>query len=231
MDTIDNSEYVAEAVELSMVYGGATPVRALKSVSVGVRAGEHVALRGRSGSGKSTLLNLLGVLDTPTAGTVVVGGVDTHGLSDTQRSDLRAGLIGFVFQAFHLLPYRTALENVEIGLLHAGHRRADRRQLAAEALAAVGLTHKAAASPAVLSGGERQRVAIARALAPQPLLLLCDEPTGNLDSESTQLVMEALAGFQARGVALVTATHDDAVAGYAGRVVTLADGVMMGGPG
>jgi putative ABC transport system ATP-binding protein len=215
---------VLEALAVSKIYGGAPPVHALHEVSLCAREGEHVALMGRSGSGKSTLLNLLGLLDRPSSGEIRLAGADTGALGDRDRTAVRAGRIGFVFQAFHLLDYRTAAENVEVGLLHAGVPRRERRARALEALDAVGLSHRAHASPATLSGGEKQRVAIARAVAPRPRVLLSDEPTGNLDSASADAVLAILDSLKPTGVALVTATHDAHVAASADATVTLVDG-------
>jgi putative ABC transport system ATP-binding protein len=218
---------VLEAVAVSKVYAGAPPVHALQDVTVSARAGEHVALVGRSGSGKSTLLNLLGLLDRPSSGKVRLAGADTDALGDRERTALRAGRVGFVFQAFHLLDYRTAAENVEVGLMHAGVPRRERRARALEALHAVGLSPRAHASPATLSGGEKQRVAIARAVAPRPRVLLSDEPTGNLDSASADTILSILDSLKPTGVALVTATHDAHVAATADLTVTLDDGRVV----
>jgi putative ABC transport system ATP-binding protein len=218
---------VLEAVEVSRIYPGFPPVHALHEVSVTVRAGEHVALVGRSGSGKSTLLNLLGLLDRPSSGEIRLAGTDTGALDDRDRTAMRAGTVGFVFQAFHLLDYRTAAENVEIALLYAGAPAGERRARALEALDAVGLSHRAEASPATLSGGEKQRVAIARAIVTRPSVLLSDEPTGNLDSASADVVLSILDSLKPTGVALVTATHDEHVAAAADATVSLADGRVV----
>ncbi len=218
---------VLEAVVVSKTYSGSPPVHALHEVTVSARAGEHVAVVGRSGSGKSTLLNLLGLLDRPSSGEIRLAGADTGALGDRDRTAVRAGRVGFVFQAFHLLDYRTAAENVEVGLLHAGVPRRERRVRALEALHAVGLTHRAHASPATLSGGEMQRVAIARAVATRPRVLLSDEPTGNLDSASADDVLSILDSLKSIGVALVTATHDAHVAAAADLTVALADGRVV----
>jgi putative ABC transport system ATP-binding protein len=218
---------VLEALAVSKTYPGSPPVHALHEVTLSAQAGQHVALVGRSGSGKSTLLNLLGLLDRPSSGEIRLGGTDTGALGDRDRTAVRAGRVGFVFQAFHLLDYRTATENVEVGLLHAGVPRRERRARALEALDAVGLSHRADAAPATLSGGEKQRVAIARAVAARPSVLLSDEPTGNLDSVSAQSVLEILDSLKPTGVALVTATHDAQVAAAADFTVALADGRVV----
>lgn len=222
---------VLEAVAVSKIYAGTPPVHALHEVSLSVGPGEHVALVGRSGSGKSTLLNLLGLLDRPSSGEIRLAGAMTGSLDDHERTALRAGRVAFVFQAFHLLDYRTAAENVEIGLLHAGVPRRERRATALEALQAVGLSHRAHVSPATLSGGEKQRVAIARAVAPRPSVLLSDEPTGNLDSASADSVLSILDSLKPTGVALVTATHDAHVAATADLTVALDDGRVVGTTG
>jgi putative ABC transport system ATP-binding protein len=218
---------VLEAVAVSKIYPGTPAVHALHEVTVSVRAGEHVALVGRSGSGKSTLLNLLGLLDRPTSGEVRLAGADTGALGDRDRTAVRAGGVGFVFQSFHLLDYRTAAENVEVGLVYAGVPRRERRARALEALDAVGLSHRTYASPSTLSGGEKQRVAIARAIGTRPRVLLSDEPTGNLDSASADVVLSILDSLKPTGVALVTATHDAHVAAAADVRVSLADGRVV----
>jgi putative ABC transport system ATP-binding protein len=218
---------VLQAVAVSKIYPGTPAVHALREVTVSVRAGEHVALVGRSGSGKSTLLNLLGLLDRPTSGEVRLAGADTGALGDRDRTAVRAGGVGFVFQSFHLLDYRTAAENVEVGLLYAGVPRRERRARALEALDAVGLSHRTYASPSTLSGGEKQRVAIARAIGTRPRVLLSDEPTGNLDSASADVVLSILDSLKPTGVALVTATHDAHVAAAADVRVSLADGRVV----
>ncbi len=216
-----------EAVAVSKIYPGTPAVHALREVTLTACAGQHVALVGRSGSGKSTLLNLLGLLDRPSSGEIRLAGTDTGMLDDRDRTAARAGRVGFVFQAFHLLDYRTTAENVEVGLLHAGVPRRERRARALEALDSVGLSHRAHASPATLSGGEKQRVAIARAVAPQPRVLLSDEPTGNLDSASADVVLSILDSLKPTGVALITATHDAQVAARADLTVALDDGHVV----
>jgi len=216
-----------EAVAVSKTYPGSPPVHALHEVTLSAQAGQHVALVGRSGSGKSTLLNLLGLLDRPSSGEIRLAGTDTGTLGDRDRTAVRAGRVGFVFQAFHLLDYRTAAENVEVGLLHAGVPRRERRARALEALDAVGLSNRAHAAPATLSGGEKQRVAIARAIVTRPTVLLSDEPTGNLDSISAENVLAILDSLKPTGVALVTVTHDPQVAAAADLTVALADGRVI----
>ncbi|MEU1328954.1 ABC transporter ATP-binding protein [Streptomyces sp. NPDC005865] len=200
------------------------PVHALDQVSFGVRAGELVAVVGPSGSGKSTLLNILGLLDRPSAGTYLLDGVDTADLREKERTRLRAQRIGFVFQAFHLVAHKPAGVNVVLPLVYNRAPRHDRRRVAEQALARVGMGHRVDALPHTLSGGEKQRVAIARATVHRPSLLLCDEPTGNLDTESTGMVMGHLAQLAADGLAVVVVTHDPTVADRADRVLRVRDG-------
>ncbi|MEU7469875.1 ABC transporter ATP-binding protein [Streptomyces sp. NPDC044984] len=217
---------VVDLAELELVYPVEPPVTAVRSCDLTVRGGEYVAVVGASGSGKSSLLNVIGLLDRPTSGRYRLDGIDTTGLSDAERTELRARRVGFVFQAFHLLPYRTAAENVMLGLMYGGVPRRRRAALAAQALERVGMGHRLHAEPTTLSGGERQRVAIARALAVRPSLLLCDEPTGNLDSATARTVLDLIAELHGEGVTVVVITHDASVAAGAGRVVRMRDGVL-----
>src|SRR5262245_4646897 len=205
------------------------PVRALRGVSLEVSAGERVALLGRSGSGKSTLLHLLGGLDTPTAGGIVVDGRDLAAMRANELADYRRTTVGMVFQAFHLVPSQTARQNVELPLVFAGRPARERRALAERALAAVGLAERARHRPVELSGGERQRVALARALVNGPRLLLADEPTGNLDAATADEVMRYLLSFAAdNGTTLVLVTHDEALAQRAtDRIIRLHDGQVV----
>ncbi|MFJ4273976.1 ABC transporter ATP-binding protein [Streptomyces coelicoflavus] len=216
------------------VFDSQPPVHALRDVHLTVRRGEHLSIVGPSGSGKSTLLNTLGLLDTPTSGDYWLDGVRTGALSDRQRTSLRGSSIGFVFQAFHLLPYRTVEENVMLAEIYrrqrTGQGRRRRAERAGAALDRVGLSHRNGFRPDRLSGGERQRVAIARALMSEPALLLCDEPTGNLDSENTHSVLELFDQLGAQGMTLVVITHDDAVSRRAGRRVRIRDGRLMEEP-
>ncbi|MER7671799.1 ABC transporter ATP-binding protein [Kitasatospora sp. NPDC096128] len=205
---------------------GRPPVTALHPTDLTVRRGEYLAVTGPSGSGKSTLLHLLGLLDTPTTGRYELDGIDTAGLRDKDRSTLRGHRIGFVFQSFHLLPHRTAEENVALAQVYNRTPRRTRRTAALTALRLVGLGHRTDALPATMSGGERQRVAIARALVNRPSLLLCDEPTGNLDSANAEAVLTQFDALHEQGYTLVVITHDPAVAARAQRRVSIHDGVL-----
>jgi putative ABC transport system ATP-binding protein len=217
---------VIELRGLARTYPGSPPVAALRPTNLVIEAGDYVAVTGPSGSGKSTLLHLLGLLDAPTAGRYLLDGLDTSTLNDRDRSALRGRRIGFVFQSFHLLPYRTALENVQLAELYNRTPRADRFRAAVEALTEVGLGHRLNALPTTLSGGESQRVAIARALVNRPSLLLCDEPTGNLDSRNAAALMGLLDELNAAGFTVVVITHDERVAAHARRQILISDGVL-----
>jgi putative ABC transport system ATP-binding protein len=208
---------------------GEGEVRALKHVSLTIERGEHVALVGPSGSGKSTLLHIVGCLDRPTKGRYLLEGREVGTLSEEERSLIRRHRIGFVFQFFHLLPRLSALANVELPMLFAGIPPPERKERAAAALKAVGLSHRAEHRPDQLSGGERQRVAIARAVVMDPAVLLADEPTGNLDRASAGEVMELIERMNARGLTLVVVTHDPAIAERAKRVVRMDDGELVRG--
>jgi putative ABC transport system ATP-binding protein len=208
---------------------GESDIRALDDVCLRVDRGEHIAITGQSGSGKSTLLNVLGCLDAPTSGIYRLDGVDVGSLDDDALARIRNEKIGFVFQSFHLLPRLTALHNVELPLVYARVPRAERRDRAREQLRLVGLEDRVDHRPDQLSGGQRQRVAIARALVPGPSLLLADEPTGNLDSESSAEILELFTRLHERGNTIVVVTHENEVARRAGRVVRLRDGRVVDG--
>jgi len=204
-------------------------VNALRGVSLTVGCGEFLCIMGRSGSGKSTLLHLMGALDTPTSGTVLFGGRDLHTLSDREQSLLRRDRIGFIFQFFNLLPTLTALENVALPLLLAGQAHRLAQQRARASLERVGLANRARHFPDEMSGGEMQRVAIARALVNEPEAILCDEPTGNLDSATGKEILELLRSLpETDGRAVVMVTHDDKAAAYGDRVVHMRDGLVTG---
>ena len=203
---------------------GDEPVHALVEVSETIARGEHVAIMGPSGSGKSTLLHLLGCLDRPSSGSYRFEGREVAGLGESELDEIRQRRIGFVFQAFHLVPRLDARGNVELPMIFAGVSRRERRARGDAALAAVGLTPRASHRPAELSGGERQRLAIARAVVMQPSLLLADEPTGNLDSRSGGVVLDLIDRLNDEGLTVVVVTHDPRVAFRADRVVILSDG-------
>ncbi|MFJ8579029.1 ABC transporter ATP-binding protein [Micromonospora sp. NPDC093277] len=210
---------------LTKVYGeGDAAVHALRGVDLSVEAGDYVAIMGSSGSGKSTLMNILGCLDVPSAGRYLLDGVDVSSLADRQLALVRNRLIGFVFQAFNLIPRTSALANVELPLAYAGVRVAQRRRRAMAALDAVGLAERADHHPNQLSGGQQQRVAVARALVTEPALLLADEPTGNLDSRSTEDILVILDQLNAAGRTIVLITHEAEVGARARRLVRLFDG-------
>jgi putative ABC transport system ATP-binding protein len=201
-------------------------VTALRGVSFDVHRHEMVGITGPSGSGKSTVLQIIGLLDTATAGDYQLDGVDVAALGEVERAGIRARRFGFVFQAFHLLGRRSALDNVALGALYTYARRAERERRAAEALADVGLAHRLHALPSTMSGGERQRVAIARAVVNRPDLLLCDEPTGNLDSANAAAVLDLLDELRSGGLTVVLITHDEQVAARASRRLTIVDGAL-----
>ena len=217
---------VVELHGISRAFPSEPPVHALRGVDLTVHAGDHIAVVGASGSGKSTLLNVLGLLDRPTAGTYLLDGIDTAELSDRQRAGERGRRIGFVFQAFHLLSHRSVEENVMLAELYRGESRAGRQARAVAALDQVGLGHRIGFLPTRLSGGERQRVAIARAIVGAPSLLLCDEPTGNLDSENTASVLDLFDELRERGLTILVITHDAGVAERARRIVRMVDGEL-----
>lgn len=205
---------------------GDETIYALRGVDLSIERNEYVALMGPSGSGKSTLMNLIGCLDSPSAGSYWLNGQDVAGLSDNQLAQIRNKEIGFVFQTFNLLPRLSALDNVALPLIYAGVSEAQRRERALEVLNQVGLGDRVSHKPNELSGGQRQRVAVARALVNRPSLILADEPTGNLDSKTSIEIMELFATIHALGNTIVLVTHEEDIARYAHRMVRLKDGVV-----
>lgn len=219
------TDSVITFLDVAKTYLGPPRVTALLPCNLMVTRGEYVAITGPSGSGKSTLLNIVGLLDRPTNGRYMLDGLDTASMPERERAALRGHRVGFVFQSFHLLQYRTAEENVMLAQLYNSTRPRTRLTAARDALQRVGLTHRLGALPVTMSGGEQQRAAIARAIVNQPSLLLCDELTGNLDSETARAVLDVLDELHAGGLTIVTVTHDPNVAARAERLVTMRDGV------
>jgi len=205
--------------------GGQT-VHVLKGIDLDIKRGEYVALMGPSGSGKSTLMNLLGCLDTPTSGTYVLADRDVSRMGEQELAEVRNQEIGFVFQTFNLIPRQTALDNVALPLVYAGIGKEERLERAAEVLRSVGLGDRMHHQPNQLSGGQRQRVAIARALVNKPSLILADEPTGNLDSTTSDEILKLFDEIHAAGNTLVVVTHEEEVARHAKRVIRLRDGII-----
>ena len=219
------SDRVIHVEELAREYlMGAERVQALRGLTLTIRRNEYVAIMGPSGSGKSTFMNLMGCLDTPSGGSYWLNGQEVSRLTDDALARVRNKEIGFVFQTFNLLPRATALHNVELPLVYAGTSARERRQRAEEALARVGLENRMHHRPNELSGGQRQRVAIARALVNRPSLLLADEPTGNLDSTTSEEIMRVFAELHRQGQTIVVVTHEPSIAAHAERVVVLRDG-------
>lgn len=219
---------VLELQHVFKEYPGSPPVPVLRDIELVVRRGEYVGIVGPSGSGKSTMLNLVGALDVPTSGKVIIDGFDIQEMNDAEVSALRGQRIGFVFQTFNLIDGLTALENVCVGMAYAGTPRSQRLERAAHALDRVGLSHRSTHRPSELSGGERQRVAIARAIVSEPALLLADEPTGNLDSVTGESILETFSSLNNEGVTVVLITHDTTLAASLPRKVTLRDGIIVG---
>ena len=220
--------HLIEMHQLTRVYDlGPQQIFALRGLDLTIDPGEYVAIMGPSGSGKSTLMNIIGCLDTPTSGKYLLDGVPVETLNDDELAAIRNKKIGFVFQTFNLLARTTALQNVELPLVYAKIHRHERRQLAEEALVAVGLGDRMNHQPNELSGGQRQRVAIARALVNKPSLLLADEPTGNLDSQTGREILDLFHELHGRGNSIIMVTHEDDVAREAARVIRLRDGHVV----
>ncbi|WP_043615638.1 ABC transporter ATP-binding protein [Nonomuraea candida] len=220
-------EPVISLVDVGREFPAQPPVRALDGVTLRVDRGDYLAIVGPSGSGKSTLLNVLGLLDRPSSGSYRLDGTETTTLRDGARTRLRGDRIGFVFQAFHLLSHRSVVENVMLAEIYRRQGRRGRRERALAALERVGLGHRTGFPPDRLSGGERQRTAIARALMGEPSLLLCDEPTGNLDSRNTEAVLDLFDELRGQGLTIVVITHEQEVSRRAGRRVRITDGVLV----
>jgi putative ABC transport system ATP-binding protein len=219
---------IIELRDVHKVYTmGTEKVHALNGVSLEIERGEYVAIMGSSGSGKSTLMNLLGCLDTPSAGSYHLNGVAVEELDDTELAGIRNKEIGFVFQSFHLLPRTSALQNVELPLIYAGVSRSERRDRARRALERVGLGDRMGHQPNELSGGQRQRVAVARALVNDPSILLADEPTGNLDSTTSEEIMQLFDELHRSGNTVLLVTHEPDVANHAWRKIQLRDGKVL----
>ena len=224
----DGGASIIQLADVTKVYrSGDVLVEALRGVSLVVEEGEFVAIMGPSGSGKSTLLGILGCLDRPTKGSYKLVGQEMSALGETRRAHVRGERIGFVFQAYNLIPRSNAFKNVELPLVYAGVRMRERQSRALEALAEVGLSKRAGHLPTQLSGGEQQRVAIARALVVRPSVVLADEPTGNLESASAAEVLAILERVNRQGATIVMVTHSNGVAEHASRIVRLADGLVV----
>ena len=221
---------IASIQNLTKIYGepgSKVCVEALRGLTIDFVEAESVAICGQSGSGKSTLMNLLGCLDRPTSGRYFLGNTDVARLADDQLSDIRGRRIGFVFQNFNLIPQLTVLENLEVPLLYQGCPARTRHERAQELIDLVDLSDRAQHRPAELSGGQQQRVAIARSLINDPLLVLADEPTGNLDTATGEMILEIFGALRSRGKTIIMVTHEQAVAQHCERVITLRDGLVL----
>ncbi len=213
---------------LAKHYGsGGASVKAVREMTFEIPRGEFAVIMGPSGSGKSTLLSMMGALNTPTHGKYTVDGIDVYGLGLDQRADFRREFLGFVFQSFHLIPYLTVLENVMLPLTTLKRKVREKRDMAVRALERVGLENKGGRLPSEISGGEQERVAIARAVANEPPILLADEPTGNLDTKTSQAVMDLFRGLNEDGTTIVMVTHNHDCAGYARKVLQVSDGLLV----
>ncbi|MCX7913016.1 MAG: ABC transporter ATP-binding protein [Thermodesulfovibrionales bacterium] len=221
-------EYICILKEITKVfYVSEQEVRVLRGINLKIGKGEFVAIMGPSGSGKTTLMNIIGCLDTPTSGSYLLSGKEVANLSDDELSVIRNEHIGFIFQSFFLLPYATVLENVLLPTLYIERRSTDFKERAKEILKLVGLNDKIKYKPNQLSGGQQQRVAIARALINDPDLLLADEPTGQLDSKTSSEIMNLLKEMNKRGKTIILITHDQNIASYANRIITMVDGMIV----
>ncbi|MBC8884384.1 ABC transporter ATP-binding protein [Flavobacterium piscinae] len=205
---------------------GSETIYVLKGIDLEINKGEYVALMGPSGSGKSTLMNLLGCLDTPTSGTYILNGKDVSKMHDDELAEIRNKEIGFVFQTFNLMPRTTALDNVALPMVYAGHSKSERHERASEVLTQVGLADRMDHKPNELSGGQRQRVAVARALVNKPSIILADEPTGNLDSKTSEEIMGLFNEIHKNGNTVILVTHEEDIAAYAHRIIRLRDGIV-----
>ena len=218
-------EYVIDIDSLTKTYrSGKTSFKALNSVTLKIHTGDFVAIMGPSGSGKSTLMNIIGCLDRPTSGTVIIDGENISSVSDNELALIRGRKIGFIFQKFNLIPTMTALKNIELPMVFLGGTKADRERRAAELLGKVGLTNWATHRPSELSGGQQQRIAIARALSNNPSIILADEPTGNLDTKTGEQIMKLLVSLNKEGKTILLVTHAIALKRYTNRVVNMLDG-------
>jgi len=213
---------------LSRQYGtGDATVTAVEDINLSIELGEFVAIMGESGAGKSTLLSIMGAMNEPSTGCFLVDDIDVYGLSQDKRADFRREFLGFVFQSFHLMPYLTVVENVMLPLTALKISRQEKKEMALEALANVGLEDKADRLPSQISGGEKERVAIARAIVNRPPVILADEPTGNLDSRTSREIMELLQKLNQAGTTIIMVTHSHACSRYANRLLTVSDGKIM----
>ncbi|GIK18070.1 MAG: ABC transporter ATP-binding protein [Leptolyngbya sp. PLA2] len=220
---------VAELIGVRKTYykpDGSVMVEALRGIDLAIRRGEYVAIMGASGSGKSTLMNVLGCLDQPTEGRYHLAGKDVQSMSDEELSDFRGRTVGFIFQAFNLIPQLTLEDNVEVPLVYQRVPKMERRRRALEAMALVGLADRVGHRPRELSGGQQQRTAIARALVTRPVILMADEPTGNLDSTTGEAILRVFENLHAQGMTILMVTHDDSIADRCERIVRLRDGLI-----